>query len=70
MDNFKDMLSTRSRNGIARCFGRDALDTPEIIADAGAARLGMTVQLGLKSLREIAFALYCFRYIEDIKDWL
>ena len=70
MDNFKDMLSARSRNGIARCFGRDILDTPEIIAEAGSDRLRMTVQLGPKSLQEIAGALHKFGFIGNADKWL
>jgi hypothetical protein len=31
MDNFKDMLSTRNKNGLSRCFGSQVLDQPEII---------------------------------------
>jgi hypothetical protein len=46
MKKFKDMLSTRSKNGLSRCFGRQALDTPEIIAEAGIDRLRLTVGIG------------------------
>ena len=68
-ENFKDMLSTRSKNGIARCFGYDVLDTPEVIATAGSTRLRMTPQLGPKSLQEIAELLYDYGYIECSHKW-
>ena len=29
----------RNKNGIARCFGRDVLDKPEVIAEAGSTRV-------------------------------
>ena len=45
--SFVEELSTRSKNGLSRCFGRDKLDTPEIIAEAGMARLKFAVMLGL-----------------------
>ena len=64
MKTFKDMLSTRSKNGISRCFGRQTLDSPEIIAEAGSARLKMTNEIGPKSLQEIALALFEFGYID------
>ena len=48
MKKFKDELSIRSINGLARCFGRQALDTTEVIAKAGAKRLRRAVGLGRK----------------------
>ena len=64
------MLSTRSKNGLSRCFGRQVLDTPEIIAEAGIDRLRLTVGVGPKSLKEIATYLYELEYIDDIDKWL
>jgi hypothetical protein len=63
MNKFRDMLSTRSRNGIARCFCRDEMDHPEKIAAAGSARLRMTLQLRPKSIKEIAGALHKLGFI-------
>ena len=63
---FKDSLSTRSKNGLSRCFGSQVLDTPEVIAEAGMARLRLAVGLGHKSLQEIALALYEFCYIDEV----
>ena len=69
MKTFKDCLSTRSINALARCLGRDALDHPEVIV-AGRARLYRAVGLGPKSLRETAELLYEFGYIDDVEKWL
>ena len=68
--SFKDMLSWRSKNGIFRCFGRQVLDTPEVIAEAGSGRLKMTNQIGLKSLQEIAELLFELGYIKCPFKWL
>ena len=70
MKTFKELLSTRSKNGISRCFGPQILDTPTVIADAGPARLRRTNQLGPKSLREIAEVLLGLGYIKDPDQWL
>ena len=70
MKKFKDELSIRSINGLARCFGRQVLDTPEVIAKAGAKRLRRAVGLGGKSIKEIAEVLYKFGFVDSIDDWL
>ena len=70
MKKFKDELSIRSINGLARCFGRQALDTPEVIAKAGAKRLCLAVGLGGKSIKEISEVLYKFGFVDSIDDWL
>ena len=70
MKKFKDELSIRSINGLARCFGRQTLDTPEVIAEAGVKRLRLAVGLGLKSIKEIAEVLHKFGFIDSIDDWL
>jgi hypothetical protein len=70
MKKFKDELSIRSTNGLARCFGRQAFDTPEVIAQAGAKRLRFAVGLGAKSIKEIAFVLNRYGYIDDIDNGL
>jgi hypothetical protein len=70
MKKFKDELSIRSINDLARCFGRQALDTPEVIAKAGAKRLSLAVGLGGKSIKEIAEVLYKFGFVDSIDDWL
>ena len=70
MKKFKDELSIRSINGLARCFGRQALDTPEVIAKAGVKRLRLAVGLGPKSIKEIAEVLYKFGFVDSIDDWL
>ena len=53
MITFKEALSTLSRNGLARCFGEEILETPEKIAAAGSAWLTMTAQLGPKPCRKL-----------------
>ena len=71
--SFADSLSTRSKYGLARCFGmygRDIIHKPEVIAEAGMAKLERTVQLGKKSFQEIAEVLYEFGYIDDVERWL
>ena len=70
MKKFKDELSIRSINGLARCFGRQTLDTPEVIAEAGGKRLRLAVGLGLKSIKEIAEVLHKFGFIDSIDDWI
>jgi hypothetical protein len=45
------------------------LDTPEVIAAEGPGRLLMTVQLGPKSIQEIALALYEKGYIDGSGIW-
>ena len=67
--DFINSLSTRSKFGLARCFGSIPND-PAIIAEAGIKKLEMTVQLGPKSFREIAELLYKFGYIDDPDQWL
>jgi hypothetical protein len=67
---FKSYLSTRSQNGILRCLGRDVLDKPEKIVEAGPARLKRTVQIGPKSIKGIALALFEFGYIDNPEMWL
>ena len=66
---FADSLSTRCRNGLIGCFGPEALNNPEIIA-ARRDRLTLARNLGPKSLKEIALALYEFGYIDDSNKWL
>jgi len=70
MNKFKNCLSARSKNGIPRCFGRQVIDTLEIIAAAGPTRSKMTNELGPKSLREIAEMLYQFGYVECSYEWI
>ena len=70
MKTFKDRLSWLSKNGISRCFGRLALDTPEVIVEAGSARLQRTNEIGSKSLQEISELLYDYKYIDDPEKWL
>ncbi len=70
MKKFKDELSIRSINGLARCFGRQALDTPQIIAGAGVKRLRLAVGLGSKSIKEIAEVLNKFGFVDSIDEWL
>jgi hypothetical protein len=70
MKKFKDELSIRSIDGLARCFGRQALDAPEVITKAGAKRLSLAVGLGEKSIKEIAEVLYKFGFVDSIDDWL
>ena len=69
MKKFKDCLSTRSINALARCLGRDALDHPEVIV-AERTKLNRAVGLGEKSLKETAELLYEFGHINDIEEWL
>ena len=71
MDNkFKDMLSTWSKNGLSRLYGRDILEKPEVIAGIGVSGLEQAIGLGPKSLKEIATYLYELGYINDIDQWL
>ena len=67
---FADGLSTWSKNGLVRLFGRDVLKEPEVIAGLGMEPLKMAIGLGPKSLHEIAWALYGFGYIDDIEQWM
>ena len=67
---FADDLSTWSKNGLSRLYGRDVLKKPEVIAEIGIAVLEGAIGLGPKSLQEIAEALYKFDYIKDIDQWL
>ena len=67
---FADGLSTWSKNGLVRLYGRDILEKPEIIADIDIAVLEHAIGLGPKSLREIALALHKFGCIDDVDQWL
>ena len=68
--SFADCLSTRCKNGLTGCFGdRDIICQPERVA-AGRNRLTRARNIGPKSLREIAFFLFEFGYIDDIGKWL
>ncbi|MFC1837248.1 hypothetical protein ACFLYW_01025 [Thermodesulfobacteriota bacterium] len=67
--SFKDSLSTRAQWGLRRCFGDEGLDNPQIIVN-GRERLRIAVNLGQKSLQEIAFLLCKLGYIDDIERWL
>ena len=69
MKTFKNMHSTRSLNGISRCFGPQVLETSEVLAAAGPDRVKMTYQLWLKSLREIASNLCKYGFINDERQW-
>ena len=67
---FADSLSTRCKNGLIGCFGDgDIICQPERIA-AGRDRLTLARNIGKKSLREIAFALYKFGCIDHVEKWL
>ena len=64
MKTFKDMLSTRSKNGLTGAFGDpNIIYQPDRIA-AGRDKLTLARNIGPKSLQEIAEALYLFEYIE------
>ena len=67
---FADTLSTRSKFGILRCFGRDVLNEPEIIAKAGGSRFKLVVQVGPQTLREIAKGLHKCGCIECPEKWI
>jgi hypothetical protein len=67
---FADELSTWSKNGLSRVFGRDVLNEPEVIAGIGMLGLKLAIGLGPKSLREIAEALHSYGYIDDPVRWL
>jgi hypothetical protein len=67
---FADELSTWSKNGLSRLFGRDVLKEPEVIAGIGIVVLEQAIGLGPKSLGEIAEALYKSGYIDDPVRWL
>ena len=68
--SFASELSTWSRNGLSRLFGKDILKKPEVIAGIGIAVLEGAIGLGSKSLKEIALALHKFGYIDDVEKWL
>jgi hypothetical protein len=67
---FADELSTWSKNGLSRLFGREVLKEPEVIAGIGIAVLEDAIGLGPKSLQEIALALYKSGYIDEPDRWL
>ena len=67
---FADTISTRSKFGLRRCFGRDMLNHPEEIALAGGTRFKLVVQVGPKSVREIAEGLFKCGYIDCPKKWI
>ena len=69
MKKFADMLSTWSKNGLSRLYGRDILEKPEVIAGIGVSGLEQAIGLGPKSLKEIALLLYNFCYIDDVGKW-
>ena len=70
MKKFKDMLSTRSKNGLVGAFGDpDIIYQPDKIA-AGREKLTLARNIGCKSLKEIALLLYEFSYIDDVENWL
>ena len=66
MKTFKDVLSTRSKNGLVGCFGNSDIiyQTEKIVA--GRDKLKLARNIGTKSLREIALALFEFGYIDDV----
>lgn len=67
---FADSLSTRSKNGLKGCFGdNDIICQPERIA-AGREKLTLAMNIGPKSLQEIALLLYTFHYIDDAEKWV
>ena len=68
--SFADSLSTRCKNGLVGCFGDgDIINQPERIA-AGRDKLKLARSIGPKSLKEIAWALFEFRYIDNPEMWL
>jgi len=70
MKNFKNLLSTRSKNGLIGCFcDGDIINQPERIA-AGRDKLTRARNIGAVSLGEIATYLYELGYIDDINIWL
>ena len=70
MKQFKDMLSTRAKNGKIGAFGdSDIIHKPGKIA-AGRDRLTLARNIGTKSLQEIAELLYQFGYIQCFEKWL
>ena len=69
-ETFADELSTWSKDGLTRLYGKDILKEPEVIADIGMAGFKMAIGLGPKSLQEIALLLYEFSYIDDVENWL
>jgi hypothetical protein len=70
MEKLKDLLSTRTKNGLCRCLGTQVLDQPEIIAAIGITGLRLINGLGPKSLEEIALGLNRFGYISGADKWL
>ena len=67
---FKDMLLTRSKNGLTGCFGdSDIIYQPERIA-AGRDKLTRARNIGSVSLGEIASNLYKYGFINDTDKWL
>jgi hypothetical protein len=68
---FADELSTWSKNGLVRLYGRAILNDPETIAWIGMnGLLEHAIGLGPKSLKEIAFALQKVKCIDDVDQWL
>ena len=70
MEKFKDLLSTRTQNGLSRSLGTQVLDQPEIIMAIGITGLRLIKGLGPKSLEEIALSLNRLGYISDAAKWL
>ena len=68
--SFKDELSSWSKNGLSRIFGSEILDSPEVIAGLGTESLKKAIDLGPKSLHEIARGLHKHGYLEDPVGWL
>jgi hypothetical protein len=62
---FTDELSTWSKNGLSRLFGRDIRKDPELIADISMDGLELAIGLGPKSLQEIVFNLCKYGFISD-----
>jgi hypothetical protein len=66
---FANELSTRCKNGLTGCFGDSyIIYQPGRIA-SGRGKLTLARNIGPKSLREIAGALYKFGYIENPVHW-
>ena len=67
--SFADSLSTRGKNGLIGCLeDADIIYQPEKVSE-GRAKLTLARNIGVKFLKEIAFALHKFGCIDDIDKW-
>jgi hypothetical protein len=68
----KKMLSARCRNSLINYFGsKEILNDPQRIAEVGLIKLSRIKNMGVKSLRELFYALHALGYIhyDEMATW-